>query len=452
MDQGRFTDLNAAQGQSMRNLAFMGASTAIRLVFGLLTFGLMARWLGAADFGRFMAVFAASTLGGLVANFGLATYVLREVGAATADDALQIMREVLTAKLMLVVVVLAAAAILVPWLPTAWHALLGWMVLAQVLDAVTDLLNVGFRATGRYASETRIATASSLLQFALIAGTLATWPTPVAAASAYCAARALVLAMTWTGQRAYFGAIKPAGWRSGVVRLRQAKAYAADFGLQSLFGQIDSIVILHYFGAAAVGLYQAGMRLFLGGAQAASVLGNVAIPKLSAMPRGGDQFDTAARQVQLAFLAVGLGGACVFASLPASAVARFLGPDFLPLMSLLPWFGLLFVIRFSASSTGVLLTAIGKQTSRARLTAVHWLVAALVAMLVLPSRGLQGWLWALIAANAVLSAGYMVILLRSKAVRLGPLPFMVFTAGVAGLAFNAAYVAPAATAVGALHP
>lgn len=419
----------------MRNLAFMGASTAVRLVFGLLSFGVMARLLGAEGFGRVMTAMAAAVLAGLLVNFGFANYALREIGAADQQVGRHIMSGVLSAKLLLAAAVLTLAAVTLPWIPEQWRALWGLLLLAQLFDAVTDLLNVGFRATSRFAEETRVATAGALMQFAAIAGGLALWPDALVAAGAYCVARAAVLLLTWRQQRGYFGGLRPAPWREGLARLRSARAFAVDHGLQSLFGQVDSIVIVHSIGPSAVGLYQAGMRLFLGGAQSASVLGNVLIPKLSSLQARREQTSAEANRAQAAFMVVGIVGGLCLAVVPESMITGLLGSEFSPLASLLPWFGLLFLIRLTASGWGVLLTVHGLQDIRARLTLVHWLVVAIVAVMVLPSHGLQGWLLALVVGNATLLTTYGAAMHATRIERVAAWPALASLVSCAVLIF-----------------
>jgi O-antigen/teichoic acid export membrane protein len=415
----------------VRNIGFMGASTGVRLVFGIVTFAVMARALGPADFGRLMTALAVCIWAGAFANFGLATYALREIGAASQQEARTIMADLLCSKLLLLGVVLVCAVAILPWLPAPWPALVSVMLLAQVFDAITDLLNVGFRATGRFAAETRIATLSALLQFALVTGTLLLWPSLLTAAAAFCAARGLVLWLTWRGQREYFAALRPSPWRPAVARLKAARAYALDYGLQSLFGQVDSMVLAFHFGPAAVGVYQAGMRLFLGASQAATVLGSVAIPKLSGMRAQGQDITATSGRVQLAFVLVGATGGLAMASIPASFITGALGNGYAELSRLLPWFGLLFVIRMSASASGVLLTVDGRQTIRAGLTACHWVVIALSAWALLPAAGVQGWLVAVIAGNVALLLAYGYALHRTGRTRTPMLPMLASLASCA---------------------
>jgi len=394
----------------MRNVGFMGTSTAVRLLSGLLTFAVMARALGANDFGLLMTAMAASVIVGLIASYGFANYALREIGATTRESGREVMAGVLTAKILLSAAMLGAAALMYPLIPTSWQGLFIVLLIARLFDTVTELLNVGFRATERFAAEARVATASAVVQFFLVATAMYVLPTPVAAAVAYAAARALVLVMTWMGQGNYFGGLRPAHWRQGVFRLRAAWTYALDYGLQSLFGQIDSLVLAFFFGPGVVGLYQAGMRFFLGGAQAASVLGNVAIPKLAGLWARGQPTNAFSARTQWAFIAVGMAGGLAFALVPGQLITSLLGTDYLGLQALLPWFGILFFVRLCAASSGVLLTAFGQQKTRATLTALHWIVVVALALWLLPGEGPQGWLMALIGGNAALALAYGVTL------------------------------------------
>jgi O-antigen/teichoic acid export membrane protein len=164
------------------------------------------------------------------------------------------------------------------------------------------------------------------------------------------------------------------------------------------------------------------MRLFLGASQAASVLGNVAIPKLSSMRAQGLDTSKEARRAQLAFVLVGAAGGAAMAALPTSLIKNVLGDEYADLAKLLPWFGVLFMVRLSVSASGVLLTVNGQQSVRAGLTACHWGVVALVAWAVLPDFGVHGWLGALLFGSVVLSSAYAYVLHRTSSARTPALP------------------------------
>lgn len=381
----------------------------MRLGFGMLTFVVMARVLGPAQFGVVMLWLSVATLLALVANYGLTPYLLREIGAAP-DRASQVMAEVLSAKLLLTLAILVAAAAALPWLEGSVRAVFLLLLCAQLADALTEFLNVGFRATNRFGDETRIASLAVLLQFAIVTLLLWLWPTPLVAAIAFMLSRMAVLLLTWVAQRRYFAELRPAAPALAWARIRTTRSYAVDFGLQSLLGQVDSIVLNHFVGTAAVGLYQAGMRLFNGGAQAAGVLANVFLPRAAAAAGAQDDGLSLRREssrVQWAFVGFGLGFGLALCGLAEPLVHLLFGAEYLGLVEVMPWFGLLFFVRFFASSWGVLLTSAGAQRFRAAMNAVHWALIAALSVVLVPRLGLTGWLLSLAAGNALLAAAYV---------------------------------------------
>lgn len=393
----------------VRNLALMGTSTAMRLAFGMLTFVVMARVLGPTQFGVVMLWLSVSTLLALLANYGLTPYVLREIGAAP-ETAPQVMAEVLSAKLLLTLVVLVVALAALPLLAVDSRIVFLLLLGAQLADALTDFLNVGFRATNRFADETRIASLAVLLQFAIVSLLLWWLPSPTMAAASFLLSRLAVLLFTWHAQRRYFAQLRPAALRLAWARILATRSYAVDFGLQSLLGQVDSVVLNHFVGPAAVGLYQAGMRLFNGGAQAAGVLANVFLPRAAAAAQVQDSGASLRREsvrVQWAFVGVGLVFGLALCSLAEPLVNLLFGVQYAALASVLPWFGLLFFVRFFASSWGVLLTSAGAQRFRATMNACSWALVGALSLVLVPRLGLVGWLLCLIAGNALLAAGYV---------------------------------------------
>ncbi|NRR31609.1 oligosaccharide flippase family protein [Oxalobacteraceae bacterium] len=395
----------------MKNVLFMGASTAVRLVFGLLTFALMARLLGPNAFGLFMFWLSVAGLLCMLANYGFTPFVLREIGARP-EQARTVMGEVLSAKFLVSALLFGGTLLSLWWIEAAVRWVFLALMAALLADSMTDFLNVGYRATNRYAAETRIATVAAALQFGVVIGAVWYVPTVLAAALAFFGSRLLVLLMTWSSQSSYFAGLRPAPLARAWARLREALAYALDFALQSLFGQIDSVVLGLFLSPLAVGLHQAGMRLVLGGSQASNVLANVFIPRLAAVTGDPVLRQREGQRLQSVFLAMGLGFGMVLALGAKPITALLFGPGFAALAPLLPWFGLLFFVRFLASSFGIMLTSAGQQGFRAKANVGHWLLILGAAALLVPRYGNQGWLIAMTLGNFALAMAYLAASLR----------------------------------------
>lgn len=395
----------------IKNIALMGTSTALRLTCGLLTFVIIARFLGPDQFGLLMLWLSVATLMSLLANFGFTPYLLREIGAYP-ELANATMNAVMTAKLMLSALICGLAALSVVWLPVSTWALFAVLLAAQLADSMTEFFNVGYRATNRFAAETRLASISSVLQLALVTIACVLTPTPIMAAWAILAARLITLAITWQNQLGYFRNLSLVTPLQGWIKIKQTHAFASDFVLQSLFGQIDSLVLNHFLGPVSVGVYQAGMRLFNGGAQAATVLANVFLPRIAKINTSDAQFSREVIRVQTVFILCGLAFAIVLTLGAKPLTLLLFGPQFSPLITILPWFGALFLVRFIAASWGIILTSIGEQVFRAKMNLAQWIIVLALSWVWVPIYQEAGWLMSLILGNVFLVVVYAAKTLR----------------------------------------
>lgn len=388
-----------------KNLALMGLSTAVRLVTGLLTFSLVARQLGPEAFGVLMLWLSVSTLLSLVTNYGLTTYVLREIGADPAS-AESIINEGLTGKLLLTVVVFAGAFVAAWGLRLEFKQVFLCLLLASVTDSFCEFLNAGFRARNRFDVETRLAMITALTHAAIVVGAVLVYPSVEVAALAYAVSRMVVLAITVPAVARHFATPKLADIWTSIARLRMAFTYAADFGFQSLFGQIDSVVLNHYIGPVAVGLYQAGMRVFQGGAAAAQVLANVFLPRAAGKAKDAEEFGRESKRIQMVFISFGALFGMAMATLSELIVQILFGTAYSELARLFPLFGLLFFVQFAGAAWGVVLTAAGEQRYRTIATIIHWGLIAGVAPFLVPSIGVAGWLVSVIIGKLFLGFLY----------------------------------------------
>ena len=394
---------------TIRNILFMGTSTAIRLGCGMLTFVVMARQLGPEMFGMIMFWLSISTLITMVANFGLTPYLLREMGA-NPDNADEVMNQVFSIKLLLSFFVVTGSLISLVWVSESQRMVFMCILMALLFDSITEFLNVGFRATNRFSAETRIASITALLQFIIVSSLLFFYASIHVAALGFLVSRAIAMILTWVGQKSYFTKLRPSGIKQAFSCARTTITYAIDYFFQSLFGQIDSLLLNYFIGPTAVGIYQAGMRVFLGGAQAAPVLANVFLPKASAVASSSDtgKFAKEVKNIQLVFILFGLLFGISLAGLSHYIVKYLFGSSFTSLEIVFPWLGLLFFIRFFASAWGMILTSAGLQTYRTKVNALQWIICLALTPVLMPMLGTIGWIICLSLGQLILGLGYFI--------------------------------------------
>jgi O-antigen/teichoic acid export membrane protein len=390
-----------------KNLSLMGVSTIARLSAGLFTFSVLARLLGPESFGILMLWVSVSTLLSLVTNYGLTPYVLREIGV-DSKSAESIINEGLTGKLILSTVILGCAII------AAWSFEIGLklvflcLLIASIADTFSEFLNAGFRARDRFDVEARVSLITSLSHAAILTCTVLVFPTVEAVSLAYIVSRFSVLAITIQAVTRYFAAPQLTNIELAIKRLRKSISYAIDFLFQSLFGQVDSIVLNHFIGPVAVGLYQAGMRVFQGGSAVGQIMANVFLPRASTKVNDAREFCQESRRVQMAFISFGAFFGITLTIFSEFIVQVLFGPDYSSLALFFPLLGLLFFVRFAAAAWGVVLTAAGEQHFRTIATVTHWIFIAGIASILVPSMGISGWLISLIIGNVLLGFLYAI--------------------------------------------
>lgn len=413
------------------NIIWMAISTGARLGGGFLTFVVIARVLGPDEFGRYMYWFAATYLASLLANLGFSNLLLREIGRDAAK-LIPMTAAALSARLIATGVIGFLAALIAPAIgsPVLMPALLA----AHLMECLAETCFVALRASSRFAVETAVATASTILQLALLSGAALYFREAESIAVAYAIGRFIQLCIVATRARFLLGITRLASIQRAIALVRTSRSYAVDFVLGNLFGHIDSLLLKVYVGVGGVGLFQAGMRVFQGAAQLAPVLANVFLPATArAAARDSSEYEKAGSRVQVVFVLSGTTIGLMFAYGADPIVRVLFGDEFESLAALLPLFGVLFFVRFFAAAWGLLLTAQGMQTYRAVCTAVHLLAALLFGMWWMPSAGVSGWLGALIAANALLAALYVFGALRFGPRKASPLVMLVTILG--GLPF-----------------
>lgn len=389
-----------------RSLSLSTLSTGLRLAAALVSFSIVARALGPAGFGMLMLCLSIAALLAIAGSFGLVTYVLRELGRAGELNR-GVWSEALSAKLIATSFAFALSLLVLPLLSPDLRWAYVALVVAMQAEAFGEFCVAGLRARERYDVEARLALVSGIVN-ATGVGVVA-WATGSlpAIALTYAFTRLVMAFVIVWRVAAVLGPLQPAPLSAGWRRLKSASGYALDSMLTSAFGQVDSLVLNHFLGPLAVGVHQAGMRIFLAGSQAATVLANVFLPRAArAHSLGADESRREVGRLQLAFLLVGASFGLLLAACGHWLVGLMFGDQFAALGELMPWFGLLFAVKFGAAAWGLVLTASGAQRYRALANAFHWLCVGVGAWFLVPRLGNLGWLLALITGNLVLYGLY----------------------------------------------
>ena len=372
----------------------MALSTYFRIGSQLIVFVVLARVLGAEQFGMVAYWTAVTILVVLPVNYGFGMQLMREFSRAQ-DGFVKMLADTLSAKLFLSIVVLIFSfAFSFNYIH---KPILFWFfLLSAQLDSYNEYLNYILRASGLYQVEARLSFVISAIQFVIVIAIATITKSAVHVAAGYLVSRSIGLFFTWRGVARVFAEFNYVWSKLGIKNifktLKTGFPYAADMAVSTMNSVLDTVLLKQYVSIASVGEYQAGARLMLGGATMASVINNVYLPKLSAHGCHDSTYKSTLIQLNVLMLACGGGMSLFFLLFNDFIATNLFGTGYKELSGLLPWFGFLLFLRYFAASFGVNLTALGHQKVRVYANVFYLISFVIAVAIIVPLSGLTGML------------------------------------------------------------
>lgn len=373
----------------------------------------LAQFFGVQGMGEYAFHYAMASFFGLVSVFGFPIYLQREL-AACPKEFDRIHSDALSFKLLLDCALLLVA-LLLPFVfevPQVWLFYL--FVLVRIVMAYNTFFLVEFRVMSAFRTESLLTAAGNLLYFILALLIAYTNRSLIGVAIGLLVAQLLV----------FFYVIRV--WRAKSSKkfltfttrnLRQTfkrnLPYALDQGLAEFLGQITSFLIGLFLGTAALGIYQAGLRIANGILALASIVMGAFISKLSEYWSSNRVlFKYESRRAAYLFHVVGICAFLLF-WLCGPFITLFLyPPEFEALNELWPLFGLYVASRYFAAAPGLVLVAAGFQRIRVQVNFLAALVILLGARGAIGGFALPGLLWLLIGSCLLTATLYYLTIFR----------------------------------------
>ncbi len=389
----------------------MGLSTVLRLLTGTVVFIILARAWGPEPFGVFMYAFTLTSLASLLADYGFAAQLMREVAKAP-DQLGRLFASVTSAKLMILALLLPLAVAATLWRGGGGDAVaVFWLLLVGgLVGSFAESYIAVFRGLSRFHEETVIMVWVNLLHVATICALLWLGSGVLGVAWGILASRVLFLLMSWRAYRR----LRPElpGFQAGSAAqgwqyLKSGFPFAAESGFTNFQSQADTLIVNYFLGPAAVGVYQAGLRLMQGANSFAQVLSNVYMTTMAGKLDDASLLRHFGNRLFYQMLLIGALCFLVFTLGAAPITALLYGAKYAALVELMPWFGLVLLARYVAASHGVILSAIGMQTHRVLAIAGALTVLFGATALLVPRLGLKGMLLSSLCAVVALDLLYI---------------------------------------------
>jgi len=350
-----------------KNFLLTAISVLSRLSTSFLLFILFARFWGPVDYGTFAYVFSITALSVLVIEFGLQNYLLREI-SFKPDSATLLICDSLWLKIVFMPLYLILTLLIFNIhtdeniLPLAVP-----LIIATSVLSFADFFIAPLRAFDRYDLETYTVIFNNLLQLFVLVVYLFYGAGPVEIAWALVVTRIIQLIISISIVKVVINEInfKYPGFQKIKDSFLNSLHYGLDGFITTLWTQMDIILVRYIFGAHLLGLYSAGQRTIQAASALAPIIGNVMVPKLTTSSHGSKKNWKSNKRTCILIMAIsGLVLSLPLIFLNELLVLQLFGSDYLGLVELLPYFGILVFVRFLASAFGILLTGAGMQSHR----------------------------------------------------------------------------------------
>jgi O-antigen/teichoic acid export membrane protein len=399
--------------------AQMLVATVARMGTGLATFIILARYLGPAPFGLIATAIAYSTFIGIMSDYGMASFSLKNAGARPGESG-RIVTDALTTKAMLATgLAVIASVVMCATRPAADAPVYILAFLGTIAASFADLSLVSVRAHNRFDIEAKLVVGASIV-WMIAVGIAAVLTHDVRwCALAYGVSRLAYLAVClmvlrpWLAKGVTHAATRANGRKEAVrTTLKGASTYAADSMLTAISTQIDVLVLGIVLSLVDFGIYQAGARLVQSILPFAVVLSTVYLPRLAlaAAENRHDVLKDLGRRVTAEFTILGVIAALGFAFAGPLVTHLIYGPAYAKLISLWYGFAVFALLRVVGAGYGIQLVALGQIPIRIGSQIAAMLVFVLAVMFGLPHFGLPAtsWMLALSALPVVAILGFGV--------------------------------------------
>jgi len=396
----------------LKNIRYSIVTTISRLVSGFFLIFILARLLTLSDFGILTYSLVFANLLVLIIEYGYELKLSKD--SAKNLNAISILTSTaLKVKLSLlsfVFIILFILGVLDYPDPTTFKIVFIFSISA-VFNSFAKHFLIPYRSIDRFDVEAKFVFINNILLFGIV--------TVVAYFSRNITAIALgflcvkILYSTFTVRRfiADFGLKFDSV--NLLAELKQTFPYAVHIAVGAMYLNIDTIILREFVSNSEIGIYQAGMRAMAAATIGLGIFNSVLIPKLSSLvDENKDQLIALSTKFNFFALILGLLIALMVNIFSDELIYIVYGKKFSTLSNYVIYFSIIIFFRYFSVVYGALLTISDKQRIRTYGVLFTLLFIIVVDLLVIPTYGIHGALYTLIAAHIILTAIYFYFAFR----------------------------------------
>ena len=396
----------------LKNIRYSIVTTISRLVSGFFLIFILARLLTLSDFGILTYSLVFANLLVLIIEYGYELKLSKD-SAKNPNDISILTSTALKVKLLLlsfVIIILFILGVLDYPDPTTYKIVLIFSISA-IFNSFAKHFLIPYRSIDRFDVEAKFVFINNILLFGIVAVVAYFSRNITAIALGFLCVK--ILYSTFTVRRfiADFGLKFDSV--NLLAELKQTFPYAVHIAVGAMYLNIDTIILREFVSNSEIGIYQAGMRAMAAATIGLGIFNSVLIPKLSSLvDENKDQLIALSTKFNFFALILGLLIALMVNIFSDELIYIVYGKKFSTLSNYVIYFSIIIFFRYFSVVYGALLTISDKQKIRTYGVLFTLLFIIVVDLLVIPTYGIHGALYTLIAAHIILTAIYFYFAFR----------------------------------------
>ena len=396
----------------IKNIRYSTITTISRLVSGFFLIFILARLLTLSDFGILTYSLVFANLLALIIEYGYELKLSKDTAKNLNDIGILTWRavKVKLSLLIFVSIVLFILGIFAYPDPTTYKIMFIFTV-SSVFNSFAKHFLIPYRSIDRFDVEAKYVFINNILLFGVVALVAYFSRNITAIALGFLCVKIIYSTLTVRRFIADFGL--DFGTLNLLAELKQTFPYAVHIAVGAMYLNIDTIILKEFVSNSEIGIYQAGMRAMAAATIGLGILNSVLIPRLSSLVDGSkNQLIELSTKFNLFTLILGVSTAVIVNIFSNELIYLVYGEKFSTLSDYVIYFSIIIFLRYFGVVYGALLTISDKQKVRTYGVIFTLLFIIVVDLLVIPTYGIYGALFTLIAAHFILGVIYFYFAFR----------------------------------------
>lgn len=385
----------------------------------IVTFLLVAKWLGVEEFGIFAFFNSFALLATIIVEYGHSNSFIKRASERPSEIKLLYNNSI---KLKLII---SSAVVLVSGLSCVFFDNVPYyflvLVFSNAILIIADFLLLPCRVLNQYEKETKVVVLGTTTNFIILLIVAYFYPKADYLSFAYLFSRISYLAVSylcmkrWNKENHFFKSVeKNKGKPNFFKMLIKDGKYAIDSGLVNARNYVDSIFVGLFLGTNSVAIFQMAMNIAKSAERIPPVIANV---YMASICRKYTLKESILKDIIQTY-SINLGYSLLFylflSMVTEESITWLLGFEYLPVYATFEYVGLYVLLRALAITTGMILTSFSLQGYRAILGVISLIIMLVLGATMATHYGILGMFMLHFIVNSFLIISFLYIVLKKR--------------------------------------